>query len=64
MWRMPRSEAVFSNREGQFCLPERKRLVNSGPLSVWTHSTRMPRRAYQRTSFLRKLAEEKVDCSG
>ena len=35
-----------------------KRLVNSKPLPVWTHSTRMPRRAYHFTSFLRKSAEE------
>ena len=62
--RTPNSEAVDSNRDGRSCLPVRKRFVNSGPLSVWTHSTRMPRRAYQRTSFLRKSAEEKADCSG
>ena len=35
-----------------------KRFVNSNPLSVCTHSTRMPRRAYQLVSRLRKSAEE------
>ena len=35
-----------------------KRLVNSKPLSVWTHSTRMPRRAYHAVSLRRKSAEE------
>lgn len=42
-----------------------KRLVNSKPLSVWTHSTCMPLRAYHARSFRRKSAEEYVvDCSG
>ena len=45
-------------REGRSRLFVEKRLVNSGPLSVWTHSTRMPRRAYHLTSLLRKSAEE------
>lgn len=41
-----------------------KRLVNSNPLSVWTHSTRIPRREYHLNNFFRKSAEEQVDCSG
>ena len=36
----------------------RKRLVNSKPLSVWTHSTRIPLRAYHFTNRFRKSAEE------
>ena len=35
-----------------------KRLVNSNPLSVWTHSTRIPRRVYHLNSLFRKSAEE------
>ena len=35
-----------------------KRLVNSKPLSVWTHSTWMPLRAYHLTNRFKKSAEE------
>ena len=42
--RMPSSAAVFSNSVGRSRLLLEKRLVNSKPLSVWTHSTCMPLR--------------------
>ena len=35
-----------------------KRLVNLKPLSVWTHFTRIPLRAYQFTNRFKKSAEE------
>ncbi len=60
MCRMPSSAAVFSNSVCKSRLLLEKRLVNSKPLSVWTHSTRMPRRAYHavslRRSFIRQNA--------
>ena len=56
--RMPNSAAVFSNSVCKSRLLLEKRLVNSKPLSVWTHSTRMPRRAYHAVSLRRKSAEE------
>ena len=43
-----------SNRVGRFRLLMEKRLVNAKPLSVWTHSTRMPLRAYHLQSLFRK----------
>ena len=52
------SAAVFSNSVCKSRLLLEKRLVNSKPLSVWTHSTRMPRRAYHAVSLRRKSAEE------
>ena len=39
-------------------------MVNHRPLSVWTHSTRRPWRAYHLTGLLKKPAEKSVDCSG
>lgn len=48
----------FSNSVGKLRLLPEKRLVNSKPLSVWTHSTCMPLRAYHARSFRRKSAEE------
>ena len=50
--------AVCSKRVGRSRLLLENRLVNSKPLSVWTHSTRMPRRAYHFHNFFRKSAEE------
>ena len=50
--------AVASNRVGRSCLLLEKRLVNSKLLSIWTHWTRMPLRAYYLPSLLRKSAEE------
>ena len=38
--RIPRRAAVSSKRVGRFLLLLEKRLVNSNPLSVCTHSTR------------------------
>ena len=56
--RMPSLTAVASKRVGRSRLLLEKRLVNSKPLSVWTHSTRIPRRAYHLNNFFRKSAEE------
>ena len=42
----PSSAADFSNSVCKSRLLLEKRLVNSKPLSVWTHSIWMPRRAY------------------
>ena len=42
--------------DAQLLLEER--FVNSSPLSIWTRSTRMPRRVEQRNSLLWKSAEE------
>ncbi len=56
--------AAVSRRVGRFLLLLAKRLVNAKLLSVWTHSSRMPRRAYYLTGLFRKSAEEKADCSG
>ncbi len=50
--------AVASNSVGKSLWLLEKRLVNSKPLSVWMHSTWMPRRAYHLTNFFRKSAEE------
>ena len=50
--------AVVSNKVGRSRLLLEKRLVNSKPLSVWTHSARIPRRAYHLNNFFRKSAEE------
>ena len=47
-----------SNRVGKSRLLLEKRLVNSKPLSVWTHSTRIPRRAYHLNNCFRKSAED------
>ena len=52
------SAAVASNRVGMSLLLLEKRLVNSKPLSVWTHSTRMPRRTYHLNNLFKKSAEE------
>ena len=49
---------VFSNSVGKLRLLFEKRFVNSKPLSVWIHSTLMPRRAYHAFSLRRKSAEE------
>ena len=43
---------------GQISSAVGKRLVNSNPLSVCTHSTRTPRRLNQAAIFSRKSAEE------
>ena len=48
---------LFKQRR-QIALLLENRLVNSKPLSVWTHSTLMPRRAYHAVSLRRKSAEE------
>ena len=56
--RTPNSAAVVSNSMRRRRLLLEKRLVNSKPLSVWTHSTLMPRRTYHFTSRFRKSAEE------
>ena len=46
MCRMPSVAAVASKSVGKPRLLQEKRFVNSKPLSVWTHSTLIPRRAY------------------
>ena len=53
----------FSKRVSSFVAGELSLLINSGPLSVWTHSARMPLRAYRFTSRFRTSAEEQVACS-
>lgn len=47
-----------SNKMVKSRLELEKRLVNSKPLSVWTHSTVMPLRRNYSTALIRKLAEE------
>ena len=54
----PQLAAADSNKVVRSLLLLEKRLVNSNPLSVWTHSTRIPRRAYHLNNFFRKSAEE------
>lgn len=55
---MPRRCAVASNKEVKSRLELEKRLVNSKPLSVWTHFTEMPLRLNHLTVLVRKSAEE------
>ena len=39
IWRKPRRATAVSNRVGKCFFEGEKRLVDSKPLSVWTHST-------------------------
>ena len=62
-----RSDELVANAKFLRCRLKQRRQIpftvgkavgNSKPLSVWTHSTWMPRRAYHFTSFFKKSAEE------
>ena len=53
----------FSKRGSSFVAGELPLLVQSEQLCVWTHSARMPLRAYRFTSRFRTSAEEQVACS-
>lgn len=54
----PKARSGQFKARGQISSAVGKRLVNSNPLSVCTHSTRTPRRLNQATIFSRKSAEE------
>lgn len=59
---MPSLAAVGWNSVGFFFKPWITLVLNSEPLSIWTHSILMPWRLYHFTARIRKLADEYVPC--